>query len=94
MIDGVGKAGAGRLELVRSSVERTASAGGSSDVLARQQAAGASSPFAEMAASGPPVDAGKVAAIRAAIAEGRYPLDPQKIAAAMLALDLPQGGGE
>jgi negative regulator of flagellin synthesis FlgM len=45
-----------------------------------------------MAASGAPVDSEKVAAIRAAIAEGRYPVDPDKIAEKMLALDLPVRG--
>ncbi len=90
MIDGIGKAGGGRLELVRGSVERAASAGKAGDALGQRQVAGASSPFSEMAASGPPVDADKVAAIRAAIAEGRYPLDPTKIAACMIALDLPE----
>jgi negative regulator of flagellin synthesis FlgM len=39
---------------------------------------------------GPPVDSDKVAAIRSAIAEGRYPVNPARIAEAMLSLDLPQ----
>jgi len=47
------------------------------------------SPAAELASSGPPVDVDKIAAIRAAIAEGRYPIDPDAIAASMIALDLP-----
>jgi negative regulator of flagellin synthesis FlgM len=47
-----------------------------------------------MAAEGAPVDAGKVAAIRAAIAEGRYPVDPDKIAESMLNVDLPLFGGQ
>ena len=47
------------------------------------------SPAAELAASGPPVDAGKVARIRDAIAAGQYPVDAQAIAAKMIALDLP-----
>jgi negative regulator of flagellin synthesis FlgM len=49
---------------------------------------------AELAAAGPPVDAAKVAAIRAAIAEGRYPVDPDKLAASMLAIDLPLFDGK
>ena len=40
--------------------------------------------------AGAPVDAAKVAAVRAAIAEGRYPVDPRAIAEAMVALDLPE----
>jgi negative regulator of flagellin synthesis FlgM len=43
----------------------------------------------ELVAGGPPVDSARVAAIRAAIAEGRYPVDPEKIAERMLALDFP-----
>jgi negative regulator of flagellin synthesis FlgM len=41
-----------------------------------------------MAAAGPPVNAEKVEAIRAAIAEGRYSVDADKIAERMIALDL------
>lgn len=41
---------------------------------------------AELVAQGPPVDSAKVQMIRAAIAEGRYPVDPHKIAERMLAL--------
>jgi negative regulator of flagellin synthesis FlgM len=85
MIDGVGKAGAGRLDAVRGSVERAA-------VGASRSASGPSSPAGEIAAAGAPVDADKVAAIRAAIAEGRYPVDPDKIARSMIELDLMKGG--
>jgi negative regulator of flagellin synthesis FlgM len=46
-----------------------------------------------MAAEGAPIDGAKVAAIRAAIAEGRYPVDPARIAAAMVEIDLPLSGG-
>ena len=93
MIHGIGKAGAGRLELVRGSAERSASIEKQEGASPSQRLAGtASSAVAEMAAR-PPVDSDKIAAIAAAIAQGRYPVDPQKIAASMLALDLP-GGGE
>jgi negative regulator of flagellin synthesis FlgM len=40
-----------------------------------------------MAAEGAPIDAAKVAAIRAAIAEGRYPIEPDRIAQGMIAFD-------
>jgi negative regulator of flagellin synthesis FlgM len=43
----------------------------------------------DMAAS-PPVDTARVAALRAAIASGDYAIDPEAIAARMLAFD---GGG-
>lgn len=89
MIDGIGKTtGGGRLELVRGSVERGEALAKAGDSLQRQVGS-PSSTIADMAASGPPVDSAKVAAIRAAIAEGRYPVDPDKIASSMLALDLP-----
>lgn len=91
MIDGIGKTGPGRLELVRGNVERLDPAAKAGDAVSQRGLAGTASPAGDMAASGPPVDAGKVAAIRAAIAEGRYPVDPDKIAQAMLDLDLPKG---
>jgi negative regulator of flagellin synthesis FlgM len=94
MIDGIGKAGSGRLELVRGSSERGVSVGKAGDAAAPAGASGISSPVAAMAAEGAPVDAGKVAAIRAAIAEGRYPVDPDKIAESMLNVDLPLFGGQ
>jgi len=50
------------------------------------------SPAARMAAEGAPVDIDRVAAIKAAIASGNYPVDPAAIADKMLALDLPVNG--
>ena len=94
MINGIGKAGAGRLELVRGSAERSASVVKSSEPLSQQNMTGVSSTVAELASAGAPVDTGKVAAIRAAIAEGRYPVDPEKIAARMLEIDLPLFDGQ
>ncbi len=88
MIDGVGKAGAGRLELVRGSSERGAAVDKADGAPSAWSASSPSSPVSDMAALGAPVDSGKVAAIRAAIAEGRYPVDPAKIAASIIALDL------
>ena len=43
-------------------------------------------------ASGPPVDGGKVAAVRAAIASGGYKVQPEKLAGAMIRLSLSSGG--
>ena len=75
------------MSLVRGGVERSAD-------LAKVESkpgnsAAPASAAAEMAAAGAPVDSGKVAAIRLAISEGRYPVDPDKIAASMLMIDLP-----
>lgn len=47
------------------------------------------SPAARMAAEGAPVDAARIAEIKAAIASGNYPVDPEKIAEKMIDLDLP-----
>ncbi|MEZ5656716.1 MAG: flagellar biosynthesis anti-sigma factor FlgM [Sphingobium sp.] len=45
-------------------------------------------PIARMAAEGAPVDFDRVAAIKEAIAAGKYPVDAEKIAERMIALDL------
>ena len=45
-------------------------------------------PIARMAAQGAPVDMDRVAAIKEAIAQGKYPVDAEKIAESMIALDL------
>jgi len=50
------------------------------------------SPAARMAAEGAPVDLDRIAAIKAAIASGNYPVNPDAIADRMLALDLPSLG--
>jgi negative regulator of flagellin synthesis FlgM len=47
-------------------------------------------PAAELAAQGAPVDSAKVAEIRAAIANGTYKIDAKAIADRMIALDLPR----
>ncbi|MET0370783.1 MAG: flagellar biosynthesis anti-sigma factor FlgM [Sphingobium sp.] len=49
------------------------------------------SPAARLAAEGAPVDVDRIAAIKAAIASGNYPVDASVIADRMLALDLPVG---
>nr|WP_299597152.1 flagellar biosynthesis anti-sigma factor FlgM [Sphingomonas bacterium] len=53
-------------------------------------AGAAPNPAADLAAAGPPVDAGKIATIRAAIADGTYRIDADAIAGRMVDLDLPQ----
>ena len=49
---------------------------------------------AVIADQGPPVDMKKITAIRTAIAEGSYPVDPEKIAEQMIALDLLSGADQ
>jgi negative regulator of flagellin synthesis FlgM len=50
------------------------------------------SPAARMASQGAPVNSDRIAAIKAAIASGNYPVDPARIADRMFALDLPAAG--
>jgi negative regulator of flagellin synthesis FlgM len=45
-----------------------------------------------LVSQGAPIDMDKVARIKAAIAEGRYPVNPQVIAQKMIELDLPTKG--
>ena len=48
-----------------------------------------STPAARIAKLGPPIDVTRVNEIRAAIASGNYTVDSDRLAEAMLALDLP-----
>ena len=89
MIDGIGKLGQGRIDALRGSVEGSPSVAAANDSVVRGRRGAIESSVFELVAGGPPVDSAKVAAIRAAIAEGRYPVDPEKIAERMLALDFP-----
>lgn len=86
MINNVGESGMSRIETVRTSLERGAPVAKAGSSLDRNRAEAPVSAAAEMAAKGPPIDADKVAAIRAAIAEGRYPVQPDRIADAMIDL--------
>jgi len=85
MINGIGPTGTGRIETGRTN-------GAAKPAAPSVRTAGSESvtnPAAELAALGAPVDAAKVEAIRTAIAEGRYSIDPKAIADKMIALDLP-----
>ncbi len=66
---------------------RTASAV-SPDLAVQGGEASASTPAARMAAEGAPIDMDRVAAIKEAIASGNYPVDADRIAERMIALDL------
>lgn len=85
MIKSVGDKQFGRVDAPRVSLDRTAAAAKAAPVGGQPSPIGAPvTPAADMAAQGAPVDNAKVAAIKAAIAEGRYPVDPDKIAEAMV----------
>lgn len=94
MINGIGSTGKGRIDTARTdpALRGTATAAAAAAPLA--SGAGKiekpSNPAADLASLGAPVDAKKVAEIRAAIAEGRYPVNPQAIAEKMVFLDLPE----
>ncbi len=90
MIDSVGKGGPGPIDLGR------AEKGNGTAPVAATGPRGADGPVQSavfgLVSGGAPIDSFKVAAIRAAIAEGRYPVDADRIAESMIALDLPRRG--
>ncbi len=89
MIKGVGSAGAGQIDAARTQAAQRNIASKLQDAPNAPAGGAPVSPAAQLAAAGAPVDTDKVAAVRAAIAEGRYVIDPQAIADRMIALDLP-----
>lgn len=92
MINGIGPSGKGRVDLTRADgLKRNAPAAPAqaAETAATSAPRRASNTGADIASLGAPVDAEKIAAIRTAIAEGRYPVNPQAIAEKMIALDLP-----
>ncbi len=88
MIDRVGQSGPGRIGVDRA--DKGAPVTAINPQGAPHQGQVESAVF-EMAGQSAPVDGAKVDAIRAAIAEGRYPVDADRIAGRMLADDLPLG---
>ena len=90
MLDGVGKGGAGRVDLSRQ--EKGAAVSPLRNDGARAPSGNVKSAVLELVAGGPPVDGDSVDNIRDAIQSGRYPVDPQSIARRMLDVDLPRRG--
>ncbi|WHO38284.1 flagellar biosynthesis anti-sigma factor FlgM [Sphingobium sp. AP49] len=91
MINSVGQSISSAIEANRlrdGGKTRAASSVGSATA-GTTSASASASPAARMAAEGAPVDMDRVAAIKAAIASGNYPVNPSAIADRMLALDLP-----
>lgn len=90
MINSVGQSISSAIEANRlreGGKTRAASPTGSTGTTA--SASTSASPAARMAAEGAPVDMDRIAAIKAAIASGNYPVNPSVIADRMMALDLP-----
>lgn len=94
MIDGVGKGGAGRIDLARQDKgAATESLGGTPRSHGPRPADGSvKSEVLELVSGSAPVDKSKVEAVRAAIASGRYAIDPNRIAERMLDFDFPRRG--
>jgi negative regulator of flagellin synthesis FlgM len=88
MIDGIGKGGAGRIDLTRAQAGQGAGAAAAGQATGARAEGSAGGVVADLVAMGPPVDSDKVSAIRQAIAEGRYSVDPEAIAERMIASDL------
>ena len=88
MIDSVGKSGPGPIDLSRA--EKGAAPAPVANAGIRSGQGPVESAVFGLVSGGAPVDASKVAAIRTAIAEGRYPVNAERIAERMIALDLPQ----
>ncbi len=92
MIDRIGNGGMQRLDTGRLQAARAGQPAGAAPPVAEADKAPAS-PATALAASGPPVDADRIAALRAAIADGSYRIDADAIADRMIALDLPAASG-
>ena len=89
MITAVGPTGIARpIELRSESVSKSEPAAKVEQTDA-QGSAPITTPAAELAAQGAPIDTAKVETIRAAIANGTYKIDAKAIADRMIALDLP-----
>ena len=92
MINGIGSSGNSRIGQTRTGTAGRGVAASEISPATTGNVSGSgnvSSPAAKLAQLGAPINAEKIAAIRTAIAEGRYPVDPKAIAARMIDLDLP-----
>ena len=90
MIDGVGKGGSGRIDIARQEKGSVAAAPRSHGPRAADGAV--KSAVLELVSGGAPVDTARVEAVKTAIRDGRYPVDPDRIAARMLDFDFPRRG--
>ena len=90
MIDGVGKGGAGRIDLGRQ--EKGSAVGATQGEGPRAPQGGVRSEVLELVSRRAPIDASRVEALRTAIQNGLYPVEPSLIARRMLDVDLPRRG--
>lgn len=91
MIKSVGQAMSAAVEAakLRETAQKRTSAP-ASPAASTTAAESVASPIARLAAEGAPVDLDKISRVKAAIASGNYPVDPEKIADSMVELDLPR----
>lgn len=89
MINGIGPSATNRIDTARSGATQRAAAPAKVDIALRNSVAAPSLAADMVSAMGPPLDLKKIEEIRAAIAEGRYAIDPQAIADRMVDMDLP-----
>ncbi|HEX8447362.1 MAG TPA: flagellar biosynthesis anti-sigma factor FlgM [Sphingomonas sp.] len=90
MINSIGTPPNGRLNSTRSAVAPVTSVTNAPSALPDAEITGPTIAADMVVALGPPVDMKKIEAIRTAIAEGRYNVDPQAIAAKMVDQDIPE----
>jgi negative regulator of flagellin synthesis FlgM len=90
MINAVGPTGIARTNSVRSEGVAKSEPVGKIEGTDAQASGAITTPAAELAAQGAPIDTAKVASIREAIANGTYRIDAKAIADRMIELDLPR----
>lgn len=87
MISAIGPTGTQRMmDLARSQGAKAAKPAAQSEAASETQSV--ASPAAQLAAQGAPIDAEKVAAIRAQVTAGTYSVNPKAIADRMITSDL------
>ena len=89
MIKGIGQAMGGRIEPGRAQTVSDGKPVSRTEAVGRARSADVEpSTIDAIVAAGPPVDAERVARIKAQIADGSYTIDPRQIAQKMIDLDL------
>jgi flagellar biosynthesis anti-sigma factor FlgM len=89
MVDGI-KGPGGGIETARLAARGAATQISRTEAISRAAAAGKTpNPAADLAAWGPIVDVARVTQLKHEIASGTYKVDPEKLAAKMIATDLP-----
>jgi len=88
----ISSTGGSRISVARSIAGGVSKPATHDEGSATRQTAAPSGVISDIVRAGPPIDAAKVSEIKTAIAGGNYPVDPEKIADSMMALDMPDYG--